>query len=178
MNKFLTAVLFLIPMISLSQTDVLILQKKGRNIKTFETGMTIGIHTVYDQWLGGTITALRNDSLFLNNIPFHVHEIDAIRQDNTKWNYLNDGTLLIVAGVGVLVLNVVNGLYTGESSGSWVKTSGWITAGAFIIGGILLRRARYSDYKIGKKYTLHYLNMHVTNPADNNPSVKPTEPAK
>jgi hypothetical protein len=107
-----------------------------------------------------------------------VHEIDAIRQDNTKWNYLNDGTLLIVAGVGVIVLNVVNGIYTNESAGSWVKTSGWITAGAFIIGGILMRRARYSDYKLGKKYTLHYLNMHIDNPVNNNPSVKPTEPAK
>jgi hypothetical protein len=178
MNKFLTIALFLIPLVSLSQTDVLILQKNGRNIKTFETGMPIGFHTIYDQWLGGTITALRNDSVFLNSIPFHVHEIDAIRQDNTKWNYLTDGTLLIVAGVGVIVLNVVNGLYTNESAGSWVKTSGWITAGAFIIGGILLRRARYSDYKLGKKYTLHYLNMQVKNPVDNNPSVKPTEPAK
>jgi hypothetical protein len=178
MNKFFTILSFLTPLISMSQTDVLILQKKGRNIKTFETGMTIGFHTVYDQWLGGTITALRNDSVFLNNIPFHVHEIDAIRNDNTKWNYLNDGTLLIVAGVGVLVLNVVNGIYTNESAGSWIKASGWITAGAFIIAGILMRRARYSDYKIGKKYTLHYLNMHVDNPVEKNPSVKPSEPAK
>jgi hypothetical protein len=178
MNKILTIVFYLIPFISLAQTDVLILQKNGRNIKTFETGMSIGFHTVYDQWLGGTITALRNDSIFLNNIPFHVHEIDAIRQDNTKWNYLTDGTLLIVAGVGVLVLNVVNGIYTNESAGSWVKTSGWITASAFIIGGILLKRARYSDYKLGKKYTLHYLNMQIGHREENNPSVKPTEPAK
>jgi len=177
MNKIIVTVLLLIPLISQSQTDVLILQKNGRNIKTFQTGMNIGFHTVYDQWLGGYITALRNDSVFLNNIPFHVHEIDAIRQDNTKWNYLTDGTLLIVAGVGVLVLNVVNGIYTNESAGSWVKTSGWITAGAFILGGILLRRARYSDYKLGKKYTLHYLNMHVNNSMDS-PSVKPSEPAK
>lgn len=178
MNKIITAVLLLIPMISLAQTDVLILQKHGRNIKTFETGMNIGFHTVYDQWLGGTITALRNDSIFLNNIPFHVHEIDAIRHDNTKWNYSSIGTGLIIAGVGVLVLNVVNGLYTNESAGSWVKTSGWITAGALIVGGILFRSARYSDYKIGKKYTLHYLNMHVNNSMDNSPTVKPTEPAK
>ena len=55
MNKFLTSVFFLIPLISLSQTDVLILQKNGRNIKTFETGMTIGFHTVYDQWLGAPL---------------------------------------------------------------------------------------------------------------------------
>jgi hypothetical protein len=178
MKKIIAAILYLVPLISLAQTDVLILQKNGRNIKTFETGMSIGFHTIYDQWLGGTITALRNDSIFLNNIPFHVHEIDAIRQDNTKWNYVTDGTLLIVAGVGVLVLNVVNGLYTNEKAGSWIKTSGWITAGAFIVGGILLKRARYKDYTIGKKYTLHYLNMRVNHPQENNPSMKSTEPAK
>ncbi len=45
------------------------------------------------------------------------------------------GPCLIIAGVGVLALNVMNGLYTNETAGSWIKTSGWITAGAFIIGG-------------------------------------------
>ena len=91
MKKIITAVFFLIPLISFSQTDVLILQKNGRNIKTYAPGMTIMLHTVYDQWLGGTITDLRNDSVFLNNIPFHVNEIDAIRKDFSKLNYLHDG---------------------------------------------------------------------------------------
>ena len=99
--------------------------------------------------------------------------------DFSKWNYQADGTILIVAGVGVLVLNVVNGLYTNEKAGSWVKTSGWITAGALILGGILLKRARYKNYSIGKKFTLHYLNMHVDRqPAEANPFLKQTEPAK
>ena len=179
MKIIITSILYLIPLISLSQTDVLILQKNGRNIKTYETGMPIGFQTIYDQWLGGTITALRNDSVFLNNIPFHVQEIQAIRQDFTKWNYVTDGTLLIIAGVGVLVLNVVNGLYNNEKAGTWVTASGWITSGAFILGGILLKRARYKDYPIGKKYTLHYLNMHIDKPHDNNnPTLKQTEPAK
>jgi hypothetical protein len=178
MKNIIIPILYLIPLAAISQTDVLILQKNGRNIKTYETGMAIGFQTVYDQWLGGTITDLRNDSVFLNNIPFHIHEIRAIRQDFTKWNYLTDGTLLIVAGVGVLVLNVVNGLYNNEKAGTWVTASGWITSGAFILGGILLKRARYKDYVFGKKYTLHYLNMHVGKPEDNNPSTRPTEPAK
>ncbi len=179
MKKTITLIFFLIPLISFSQTDVLIFQKNGRNIKTYAPGQQITIHTVYDQWLDGTLTALRNDSVFVNNIPFHVHEIDGIHQNFSKWNYQADGTILIIAGVGVLVLNVVNGLYTNEKSGNWIATSGWITAGAFILGGILLKRARYKNYRIGKKYTLHYLNMHVESPpAGNNPSLKPTEPAK
>lgn len=179
MKKFIIAILWLIPLAGMAQTDVLILQKKGRNIKTYDIGQTIVFKTVYDQWLGGTITMMRNDSIFLNNIPFHVHEIAAIRNEGTKWNYVNDGTLLIIAGVGVLVLNVVNGIYFNEKAGTWVATSGWITAGAFIIGGLLLRRARYSDYYIGKKYTLHYLNMRVSPlPAENSPPSKSTDPAK
>jgi hypothetical protein len=177
MKRIIFAFFFLSPLLSLSQTDVLLLQKNGRNIKTYEIGSTIIFKTIYDQWLGGTITMMRNDSIFLNNIPFHVHELAAIRNEGTKWNYVNDGTLLIIAGVGVLVLNVVNGIYRNDKAGTWIATSGWITAGAFILGGLLLRRARYSDYSIGKKFTLHYLNMKV-NKADPDfiPPVKSPEP--
>ena len=183
MKRIIVAVLFLIPLISMSQTDVLLLKKNGRNIKTYATGQTIIVQTVYDQWLGGTITALRNDSVFINGIPFHVHEIESVRQEFTNWNYNADGTILIVAGAGLLALNVVNGLYTGESAGSWVKTSAWITAGAFILGGILLKRARYKNYLLGKKYTLHYINMKVDSyhqPVETQPKdpLETTEPAK
>jgi hypothetical protein len=178
-KKFVIAILLLSPFAGAAQTDVLILQKNGRNIKTYDIGQTIIFKTIYDQWLGGTITMMRNDSIFLNNIPFHVHEIAAIRNEGTKWNYVNDGTLLIIAGVGVLVLNVINGIYFNEKAGTWVATSGWITAGAFIIGGLLMRRARYSDYNMGKKYTLHYLNMKVVPiPAENQAPVQTSEPAK
>lgn len=179
MKKIIIAIFFLIPLVTRSQTDVLILQKNGKNIKTYAPGQPIILQTIYDQWLSGTLTALRNDSVFINNIPFHVHEIKAMRQEFTNWNYQADGTIMIIAGVGVLVLNVVNGIYTNEEAGSWVKTSGWITAGVLILGGILMKRARYKIYVLGKKYNLHYLNMHMDKPpAESSPSGKPTEPAK
>ena len=135
------------------------------------------IHTVYDQWLGGTLTDLKNDSVYINNIPFHVNEIDGIRKDFSKLHLQSGGTILIIAGVGVLALNVINGLYTNEPAGSWIKASGWITAGAFIIAGILMRSARYKNYPIGKKYALHYLNLRPKNtPAGN--TLNTPEPAK
>ena len=58
-----------------------------------------------------------------------------LRENFSKLHLQAAGTILIVAGVGVLALNVINGIYTNEPAGTWVKTSGWITAGAFIIGG-------------------------------------------
>jgi hypothetical protein len=176
MNKIITIILFLLPLVSISQTDVLILQKNGSNIVTYAPGMQIMIHTVYDQWLEGTITDMRNDSIFINNNPFHVHEIDAMRKNFSKLHLQTGGTILIVAGVGLLALNVINGLYTNEPAGSWIKASGWITAGAFILAGILMKTARFKNYPIGKKYTLHYMNLR----AKDGPAVTPlktTEPA-
>jgi hypothetical protein len=177
MKKIITAIFFLIPMICLSQTDVLILQKNGRNIKTYAPDEPIMIHTVYDQWLGGTLTDLKNDSIYINNIPFHVNEIDGLRKDFSKLHLQSGGTILIIAGVGVLALNVINGLYTNEPAGSWIKASGYITAGVFILAGILMRSARYKNYPIGKKYTLHYLNLRPKSITTGNPLNK-TEPAK
>ncbi|HEV3223714.1 MAG TPA: hypothetical protein VGZ90_12590 [Puia sp.] len=177
MKKIISAIVFLVPMICHSQTDVLILQRNGSNIKTYAPGQPIMIHTVYDQWLGGTLTDLKNDSVYINNIPFHVNEIDGLRKDFSKLHLQSGGTILIIAGVGVLALNVINGLYTNEPAGSWIKTSGWITAGALILAGILLRSARYKNYPIGKKYTLHYLNLRPKSISAGNP-LNTTEPAK
>jgi hypothetical protein len=179
MKKKITLFVYLIPLISLAQTDVLILQKNGSNIQSYTPGMTIMIHTVYDQWIGCNLTDMRNDSVFVNNNPFHVHEIDGIRKNFSKLHLQTGGTILIIAGVGVLALNVINGLYTNEPAGQWIKASGWITAGAFILAGILMKSARYKTFNIGKKYTLHYLNLRAGNPPIGSPNhLKPTEPAK
>jgi hypothetical protein len=178
MKRNITLFICLIPLISLAQTDVLILQKNGQNIQTYAPGMPLMMHTIYDQWFTGTITDMRNDSVFINNIPFHVHEINAIRKNFSKLHLQTGGTILIIAGVGVLALNVINGLYTNEPAGQWIKASGWITAGAFIVAGLILKSARYTTYTIGKKYTLHYLNLRPENPhAGSDSHLKPTEPA-
>src|SRR5665213_334011 len=160
MRKIIAVLFFLIPLIGLSQTDVLILQKNGRNIKTYAPGQPIIFETVYQQWFDGTLTELRNDSVFVNGIPFHYNEIKNMRLERSKLNYGADGTLLIIAGAGVLVLNSVNGLYRKEKPARWFAATDWITAGALIVGGILLKKARIRTFPLGKKYGLHYLDLH------------------
>jgi hypothetical protein len=171
--------LYLFPLISKAQTDVLILQKNGANITSYAPGMYIMIKTVYDQWLEGTITDMRNDSVFVSGNPFHVNEIAAVRKNFSKLHLQTGGTILIIAGAGVLALNVINGLYTNEPASQWIKASGWITAGALILAGLVMRNARYTTYNIGKKYSLHYLNLRAGNfPGQSNSPSKPIEPAK
>ncbi len=164
LGKILLLLSCFAPLLSFCQTDVLILQKEGRNIKTYAPGQHIIFETIYEQWFDGTLTDLRNDSVFINGIPFHYNEIKTMRVEREKLNYIQDGTFLIIAGVGVLVLNTVNGLYRKDKPAEWFSTTGWITAGALILGGILLRRARTRTFPLGKKYGLHYLEIHSYKP--------------
>ncbi|PWT75927.1 MAG: hypothetical protein C5B59_07760 [Bacteroidetes bacterium] len=170
MKKWLL-VFYLCPYIALAQNipkdsnDVFILQKKGANVRTYAPGMPLAIETIYDQWFDGVITAIRHDSIFINNIAFHYKEIKTLRRERTKLNYTADGTILIIAGGGVLLLGAVNGLYRGDAPKDWYKPASYITAAAFILGGIILIKSKYKTYPLGKKYTIHYLEL---NPNKNN----------
>jgi hypothetical protein len=144
----------------LAQTNVVILEKDGANVKTYATGMNITFETIYHQWLGGVITAIRHDSVFINDYPFNYKEIAAIRAERKHLNYSEYGVLLMIAGGGVLLLNAVNGAYRGDKANTWYTSGSFITAGALLVGGFLLTRIRgYKDYHLGKKYTLEYFAL-------------------
>ncbi len=158
MKKYLL-LFYVLPFFSLAQSDVVELKKHGANQKVYAPGMSLTMETIYHQWLDGTITAIRNDSVFLNGIPFHYKEISRIRTDRKKFNYSTNGTILLIAGGGVLLLGAVNGLYRGDQIKDWYKPSGFITAGAFIALGLLMRNAAHKKYTLGKKYSLEYLAL-------------------
>src|ERR1700726_2105647 len=92
LGKIVLLLFCLVPNFSFSQTDVLILQKDGQNIKTYAPGQRIIFETIYEQWFDGMLTDLRNDSVFINGIPFHYNEIKTMRVEREKLNYIQDGT--------------------------------------------------------------------------------------
>ena len=139
-----------------AQTDVLILKRNGANLKTYTAGMSIRLQTIYDQWLEGTLTNIRNDSIFLNGLPFHYKEISAIRVEYKKLNVASEGILLMVAGGGVLFLGAANGLYRKDNAKDWYKPSSYVVSGALFLGGFLLFRSRAKTYKIGRKFSVEY----------------------
>jgi hypothetical protein len=142
-----------------AQTNVVILQKKGANIKTFAAGMNITFETIYHQWFDGAITAIRHDSVFVNDFPFHVKEIATIKTERKNLNYNEDGVLLMIAGGGVILLNAVNGAYRGDKIKSWYTSGSFITAAALLAVGFLLIKSKFVTYHLGKKYTLEYLAL-------------------
>ena len=141
------------------QGDVVVLEKRGANLKTYSAGTDIDMQTIYHQWFEGTIEAIRHDSIFINGVAFHYKEIAEIRMERKKLNYRTDGTILIAAGVGVLVLGGVNGLYRGDPAKSWYTPASFITSGGLIGLGLLLRGSNYKKYEMGEKYTLQYLAL-------------------
>lgn len=159
--KKLLLIFLLLPLFVLSQTDVLELKKNGKNVRTYSPGMYFVMETVYDQWLEGYITAIRHDSVFLNYFPFHYKEIKTIRYERTNFPYKVNGILLMAAGGGVVVLNTVNGLYRGDPANQWFTTASLITLSAMVLGGYFLMKAQYKKYRLGKKYTLDYLNIKI-----------------
>ncbi len=142
-----------------AQRDVLVLEKNGSNIKTYSEGIDITVETIYHQWFDGIITAVRHDSVFINGFPFHYKEIAAVKRDRKKLNYEADGVLLMAAGAGVVILGAVNGWYRGDNVGKWYTSTSFTTAGALIIGGYFLSKARYKYYNLGTKYTLNYISL-------------------
>jgi hypothetical protein len=142
-----------------AQTDVIVLEKKGENVKTFAAGMDITMETIYQQWFQGTIALIKHDSIFINGSVFHYKEIAAIRTDRKHLNYQADGTLLMAAGGGVLLLGAVNGLIRHDNINAWYTTTSYITSGALLLLGYLCLRSTYKTYMLGKKFTLQYLAL-------------------
>jgi hypothetical protein len=150
--------LFLLwPVVSKAQSDLLILQKRGKEIRTYTVGMPINMRSVYDQWFDGEITDMRHDTVFVNGVGFNYKEISAIRigHGNFSNSVLSAG--MMVSGAGIFILGAVNGLYRGDKSKDWYTTSGLITGAGLLVGGFLLTRTRASVYTIGNRIKLNYL---------------------
>ena len=79
MNKTLILSLFLLPVLSRAQTDLLILQHNGSEVRTYTVGTDLEMRTIYDQWFQGPITGMSHDSVFVNGMGFSYKEIGAIR---------------------------------------------------------------------------------------------------
>jgi hypothetical protein len=159
MKKTCLLFMFLSALFAQAQTDVLVLEKNGENVKTYAAGMEITMETIYNQWFTGTIDAIRHDSLFINGSSFHYKEIAMIRRERTKINYQTDGSLLMVAGAGVLLLGTVNGIYRKDPAKKWFTPAGFITAGSLLLLGFFVRKSQFQKYRIGKKFTLQYLAL-------------------
>ena len=164
-----------------AQTNVLLLQKRNKTFKSYYEGHYITLETVDKNFADGVITGIKNDSIYIRHFDIqksysdyggiyfdtafryttaiHYKDIGAILILNPKSNRKTNGTILMIAGGGVMVLGAVNGLYRGDPPKDWYKPSGYITAAVLFVLGFWLKRSTDKRYSIGKKYDLKILEL-------------------
>jgi hypothetical protein len=159
MSKVFILIFCLIPFFTKAQTDILVLKKRGYHVRSYTVGDELTMETVYKQWISGTITQLRHDTVFVNGLGFHFKEISAIRR--THYNFGN--TVLpygmMAAAGGILVLNAVNGAYRHDKARDWYTKSSIITGAALLVGGFILTRTNRKIYHLGHRFKLDYLEL-------------------
>jgi len=179
--KSILTLLFLLVTITTAfgQNNILLLQKKHKTILQFYTGKFISLETVNKSYAEGLITKVTNDSIYIRYFEIaqsvttyggvyfdtafryttavQVKDIGAIVIEKKNSNRKRNGSILMMAGAGVMVLGAVNGLYRGEPPKDWYKPSGYITAAALFVTGFFLSRSAVKKYTIGKKYQLKIL---------------------
>jgi hypothetical protein len=138
--------------------------RNEKHIISFTTGNQLDMETIYGQTFKGVITAMRNDSIFLNGRAWHYQEIAIIRRVRIRSGFLMIGTGMMAAAGGILVLGAVNGLIHNDNIGDWYTNAGLITSGILFVAGLTMRSAFFVKYKIGKKYKLQYVDQQLRHP--------------
>lgn len=160
MQKSLIIFLLIFPVLAKAQNDLLVLKKRnGAHVRTYTPGSVISVKTVYDQWLSGTITQMRHDTIWINGLGFDYKEIAEIRRSTTAfWNTtLPFG--MIGSGAGIFILGAFNGAYRHDQAKDWYTKSGVITGAGLLVGGFILTRFHGKSYRIGRRFKLDYLQI-------------------
>jgi hypothetical protein len=153
------------------------LERNGHPIERFYPGTHITFLNLNDQLVDGTVTAVNADTIFLKfydvrqvisgiglpmldtihnmDLSYAFEDIKAIVKYR-KFDWKATGIGLMVAGVGVLVLGVVNGAYMNQPSNEWISNANLWTFAALTGFGFWLAHQNEKHYKLGKKFRLVY----------------------
>jgi hypothetical protein len=159
-------------------SDILLLKKKnGRTEKSYFSGSFIYFIDKSGREMSGTIKKIERDTLFIQYFDvrraynrwgtsvadtvtaylfrYHYNEIQSIPKSTTAFEFVRDGTIFMIGGVGYAALHLINSAIQHEEVvGKTVAIAGGVAAAGFI-----MRKLRKKSYQIGKKYSLQYVNM-------------------
>jgi hypothetical protein len=163
-------------------SDILLLRKGNRTVRSFFKGSQIEFFTQEKTFVHGVVDSIKRDSLFLlyydarmvptalggmvydtlgvYNMNFSLQDIYSFpARQKGGFPLLTQGTLFLVGGTAYLALNVVNTIREKEpvfGKDNLPRVIGGVSA---VVLGTLLQKTRKTENKVGKKYTLKYLPM-------------------
>jgi hypothetical protein len=161
--------------------DFITVKKNGRSYKAFYKGAYVRFFTTDGLFVETFIADIRNDSLFYKPIILQrvgtswgvtnldtvatsirgisYRDIGALPRKDQSFAYIKNGTLLMIAGGGYLLLNLVNGAYLHDPPFGSKNLAGMATASGVLGAGFVLSKLHKPIIRIGKKYTVHYINL-------------------
>jgi hypothetical protein len=157
-RKALILVICLIPFFSQAQHDVLVLERRGMHEQAYTIGDPMSFETIYGQWFTGSIDDLHHDTVFIAGQAFNYNEIAVIRRSN-KAGFNKAGLYMMIIGGGFAAISAFNGALRQDHPNQWFTTSGYIIAGALLVGGFLVAEISPKYYKLGGRFKLTYLQL-------------------
>ncbi len=153
---FLFALLFTISLASEGQVMIL---KNKRHYKTYviKEGdvLRYKLNENDAQWERGTIDSFDSTFLRINNARVYLKDIAAIEIQRKNLHYVQDGGMIMLAGVAYPTLVLLNSLFAWQKP-HFTKTQR-ILFPAMILSGFGITRLQTKKCKIGKKYSLEVL---------------------
>jgi hypothetical protein len=160
--------------------DILLLKKGNKTVAKYFSGNYIAFYTTDGMPVNGTITCIKNDSIFL--IQFQVQHIQTplggIRLDTSGRyrlqfslanigsfpagrqrgkNLITDGRLFMVAGAGYLAVNLINTTRQGQPPFGSENLPRVLASSAAVLTGFLLSKSWPNRWTIGRRYSLKVL---------------------
>lgn len=163
-------------------SDILVLKKNFKTIKTYFPGTEININT-NEGYYDGTITSIRKDSVFLNHydirqIPssFGIYFLDTVATYRYSINYKNiialnkpynskkfnrSGSGGALFGGGILLTTVGLGTWLFAKPNTRYHASPYLIGSSAVLAGLgyLLIKSGNKGMTIGKKYSLDYIRV-------------------
>jgi hypothetical protein len=164
LHFFIVLLLTLVSSFSYSQTGYLFVKKGFKKKRIYTEGDRINVRLQNGSYYYGTITLLRNDTIFINGQPvYHPYIKDVLLKRKPKKPFPDTKTLLVIGGGAVLAS-------AGLAISKQAKTSEALLAGPVIgygpllvkhFGGRLFRSFIRKKFRIGKKFRLQILDFHI-----------------
>lgn len=164
-----------------AQSDILILKKNLKTVRTFFPGSEISVST-NEGYYNGRVTSINHDSVFIiqydiRQIPSNlgIYFLDTVasyryginykqirtfdKQYSNKFNWSGSGGALL--GGGILLTTVGLGTWIFAKPNTRYYASPYLIGGAAALAGIgyLILKSGGKGLVIGKKYSLEYISV-------------------
>lgn len=96
-----------------------------------------------------------SDTVSRYDLRYHIHDIAAIPKPEKSFEFIRNGDLFMIGGIGYAFLHTFNGLIQKRK----IEPATLAIAGGVALLGFTMKKLRKYYYPIGKRYTISYIKL-------------------